>query len=313
MRVSPLLGTYKHAVFAYCEGRSRSCTPNALNRIHRTKRRHAKLPMFLTTESSTPSYPPCTGQLKSANPLRLCAFRPTSVRTALCLVWILQFCLAPPLVSAQQAPLVTPRDLRPETPTKPPAALPQPAPAVVPPNAENLFVRIGEVSVKDGFPEFTTATEALLSQVRSQRISVASLYKLAQSIEMFYHEAGYALVRVVVPPQKLNDGDTLRLIVLDGFIERIDASAVDAHSRNRVMKVMQPLVGQQRLRGEALERALTLAGRAPGLALRSTLLAGSEPGGVILTLDGSFTRVNGSFSGDDRLPDALGPGRPHCK
>ena len=174
-------------------------------------------------------------------------------------------------------------------------------------------MRIGEVSVKDGFPEFTTATEALLSQVRSQRISVASLYKLAQSIEMFYHEAGYALVRVVVPPQKLNDGDTLRLIVLDGFIERIDASAVDAHSRNRVMKVMQPLVGQQRLRGEALERALTLAGRAPGLALRSTLLAGSEPGGVILTLDGSFTRVNGSFSGDDRLPDALGPGRPHCK
>ena len=168
-------------------------------------------------------------------------------------------------------------------------------------------MRIGEVSVKDGFPEFASGTEALLSQVRTQRVSVATLYKLAESIEMLYHEAGYALVRVLVPPQKLNDGDTLRLIVLDGFIERIDASAVDERSRRRVLAVMQGLVGQRRMSGEALERALTLAGRSPGLALRSTLLAGSEPGGVILTLDGTFSRFSGAFSADDRLSKSLGP------
>lgn len=280
---------------------------NAFSNTRRTKRGHTKLHMFLTTTSSASLFPFCTNQREAVNPPLLSAARPASVRAALRLAWVLPFCFAPLLASAQQAPLVTPRDLRPETPAKPPAILPQPAPAEVPPNAEELFVRIGEVSVKDGFPEFATDTEALLSQVRTQRISVANLYKLAESIEMLYHEAGFALVRVLVPPQKLNDGDTLHLIVLDGFIERIDASAVDERSRRRVLAVMQRLVGQRRLSSEALERALTLAGRSPGLALRSTLLAGSEPGGVILTLDGTFTRISGSFSADDRLSKSLGP------
>jgi len=263
--------------------------------------------MFLTTKSSASSFPFCKSHLEPVHSPVLSAARPASVRAALRLAWLLPFCFAPLLASAQQAPLVTPRDLRPETPAKPPAILPQPAPAEVPPNADELFVRIGEVSVKDGFPELATGTEALLSQVRTQRVSVASLYKLAESIEMLYHEAGFALVRVLVPPQKLNDGDTLRLIVLDGFVERIDVSAVDERSRSRVLAVMQGLVGQRRLRSEALERALTLAGRSPGLALRSTLLAGSEPGGVILTLDGTFKRFSGAFSADDRLSKSLGP------
>lgn len=276
----------------------------AFNSINRTKRGHTELHMFLTTKSNAASFPFCTTQLKSVNPP---AVRPASVRAALRLAWVLPFCLAPLLASAQPAPLVTPRDLRPETPAKPPAILPQPAPAEVPPNAEELFVRIGEISVKDGFPEFTTGTGALLSPVRAQRVSVANLYKLAESIEMLYREAGFALVRVLLPPQSLNDGDTLQLVVLDGFIERIDVSAVDERSRSRVLTVMQRLVGQHRLSGEALERALTIAGRAPGLELRSTLRPGAEPGGVVLMLDGTFTRISGSFSADDRLSNALGP------
>ena len=263
--------------------------------------------MFLPTLSSATSLPFYPSQLASLKAPQASAARQGSVRAAWRLAWVFPICLAPLLASAQQAPLVTPRDLRPETPVQPAAILPQPAPAEVPPNAEDLFVRIGEVSVKDGFPEFASGTEALLSQVRTQRISVANLYKLAESIEMLYHEAGYALVRVLVPPQKLNDGDTLRLIVLDGFVERIDASAVDERSRSRVLAVMQGLVGQRRLSSEALERALTLAGRSPGLALRSTLVAGSEPGGVILTLDGTFKRFSGAFSADDRLSKSLGP------
>ena len=263
--------------------------------------------MFLTIKLSATSSPFYANRRELVTSPLLNAARLTCVRAAFRFACVLPFCFAPLLATAQQAPLVTPRDLRPETPAQPPAILPQPAPAEVPPNAENLFVRIGEISVKDGFPEFASGTEALLSQVRTQRVSVASLYKLAESIEMLYHEAGYALVRVLVPPQKLNDGDTLRLIVLDGFVERIDASAVDERSRSRVLAVMQELVGQRRLRGEALERALTLAGRSPGLTLRSTLLAGSEPGGVILTLDGTFSRFSGAFTADNRLSKSLGP------
>ena len=207
----------------------------AFSSIHRCKARAHKLHMLLTTKSSTSSFPFCTNQWKSATLPFLSDLRPVLARAALRLSWVLPFCLAPLLASAQQAPLVTPRDLRPETPTQPPAALPQPAPAEVPPNAEELFVRIGEISVKDGFPEFKTGTEALLSQVRMQRTSVANIYKLAESIEMLYRKAGYALVRVLVPPQKLNDGDTLRLIVLDGFVESIDENRIPSPFRQGML------------------------------------------------------------------------------
>lgn len=280
---------------------------NSAEQQRQKKRGHTTPHMFLIPTSRASALPFCTNNREPVISLFSNPVWPASVCIALRLASVLPLCLTPLLASAQQAPLVTPRDLRPEIPAQPPALLPQPAPPEVPPNAEELFVRIGDVSVKDGFPEFASDTEALLSQFRAQRVSVASLYRLAESIEMLYQDAGYALVRVLVPPQKLNDGDTLRLIVLDGFVERIDVSAVDEQSRRRVLAVMQGLVGQRRLSAGALERALTLAGRAPGLTLRSTLLAGSEPGGVVLTLDGRFSRVSGSFSTDDRLSKSLGP------
>lgn len=263
--------------------------------------------MLLITPSSVPLIPFFSRLLKLAPPPHVTVVQHRSVCAALRLALVLPICLAPLLASAQQAPLVTPRDLRPETPAKPPALLPQPAPAAVPQNAETLFVRVGDVSVKDGFPEFAADTEVLLSQVRNQRVSVARLYQLAESIEMLYRQAGFALVRILLPPQSLKDGETLQLIVLDGFVERIDVSAVDERSRTRVAAVMQRLVGQRRMSGDALERALTIAGRSPGLEMRSTMAAGAEPGGVVLTLEGKFTRASGSISADDRLSSALGP------
>lgn len=215
--------------------------------------------------------------------------------------------MAPFLSLAQQAPQVTPRDLRPDTKAIPPAFLPQPAPAELPKNAQNLFVRVGEISLKVGFPEFGVQTEALLSPIRNERVSVAQLYELAESIEEVYRSAGYALVRVVIPPQKLADGDTLSLIVLDGFVERIDVSAVDTRSRVHVAKLMQSLVDKRQIRGEDLERALGLAGRVHGLALRSAMVAGIAPGAVVLVLEGQTKPASGSVHADNRLSAALGP------
>ena len=93
---------------------------------------------------------------------------------------VLAFCFAPLLVSAQQAPLITPRDLRPETPVKPPMNLPQPASAAIPSNAAVLFVRLGDVAVKGGFPEFAAGTEALLSPLRAQRVCIPAPIAVAR-------------------------------------------------------------------------------------------------------------------------------------
>ncbi len=207
-----------------------------------------------------------------------------------------------------QAPQVTPRDLRPGTPAQPPVALPpQPLRSAPPPNADKLFLRLGDVRVQDGFDGFADRTERLIAPLRGQRMSVADLYALADAIEALYRDAGYPLVRVVIPPQSVVDDAALRITVLDGFIEALNLDAVPARARKAVGRTLQPLLGRRHLRAEELERALTLAGRGPGLGLRSALGPGREAGGTVLVLQGAMAPLAASISSDNRQSDAIGP------
>jgi hemolysin activation/secretion protein len=215
--------------------------------------------------------------------------------------------MSPAVTLAQQAPQVTPRDLRPGTQAVPAAPLPQAAPADVPAESEKLFVTVKDIQVAGSYPEFTAQTAALVAPFAGRRIAAAEFYQLAQAIETRYREAGYPLVRVLVPPQTINDGQSLQLTVLDGFIERLDLDAVPPSARHLVQATLQGVVGQRRLTNDRLERVLTLAGRGPGLSLRSTLAPGTKPGGAILVLDGTFDRFAASLSADNRSSEALGP------
>jgi hemolysin activation/secretion protein len=220
--------------------------------------------------------------------------------------------LLPVAALAQQptptAPQVTPRDLRPETAPQPAAELPQPAVrSVPPPNADKLFVRLGEVRVQGGYPEFAAETEALLAGRRGQRISVAQLYELGDMIEMLYREAGYPLARVVIPPQSVRDDAPVQFTVLDGFIESLNLDALPGRARAHVARLLTPLVGRRRVTDAELERALTLAGRGPGLSLRSALGAGKQAGGTVLVLQGALDTFVGSFSSDNRMSESIGP------
>ncbi len=217
------------------------------------------------------------------------------------------FAAWPVAALAQQAPLVTPRDLRPETQTPAAVPLPQPVAAPVPAQAETLFVTIMDVQVLDGYPELSTPTAALVAPLAGRRIAASDFYKIAEAIEGMYREAGFLLVRVLVPPQTVKDGQSLQLTVLDGFIEAIDVAALPARSRALVHATLKGVVGERRLTNDRLERVLTLAGRGPGMALRSTLAPGTATGGVILVLDGAFDAFGASLSVDNRSSKELGP------
>jgi hemolysin activation/secretion protein len=207
---------------------------------------------------------------------------------------------------APQAPQVTPRDLRPEIKPAAPATLPHAAPEAVPAQAEGLFVTAAAIVVDGSFDEMAPASQSLLSSLLGQRHAVADFYRLAAAIESLYHDAGYPLVRVTLPPQSLADGGTLHLGLVDGFIERVDTAGVPVIARNRVQRMLAPLVDRRRLRSNALERALTLAGRVPGLALRSAIGAGQAPGATVLVVEGTVTGHAASFEVDDHLARSLG-------
>jgi len=184
--------------------------------------------------------------------------------------------------------------------------LPSAAPLETPDGAAHLSVTLHHVEIDGGFPEMAEPVRALIGAVVGKRVTVAHLYALATAIEQTYARAGYVLARIVVPAQALVDGGTLRLVVVDGFIEDIDATAVPERARRVVEDRLAPLIGQRRVTLAEIERRVLLAGDVPGLRLRSTLARGHTDAGTRLVLDGTHRIVQVTTSVDNRLKEGSG-------
>lgn len=219
---------------------------------------------------------------------------------------------APLAAQPTDASRVTPRDLRPDTPIPTPILeqdvdrSPQ-LTGNVPENAATLSVTVAEVVVIDGFEAMAGASSLMTDAFRDRRSTVAELYALAAELEALYQQAGYVLTRVTVPPQEVVDGGVFHLQLVDGYLESINLDAVPERLRAGVSARLQGLVNRSQLRRADIERALILAGRSPGLYVRSTLVPGDETGAAVLVLEAEYTAFSGSLSADNRLSDALGP------
>ncbi|WP_441867779.1 ShlB/FhaC/HecB family hemolysin secretion/activation protein [Phaeovulum sp. W22_SRMD_FR3] len=207
----------------------------------------------------------------------------------------------------QTASQLTPQSFEPQAqrPTGP-VVLSGRAGGPVPAGADRLFVRLSDVVVEDALPEMAAAGAALRGRLAGQVISAAEIFKAASALEADYAKAGFVLARVVLPPQTLNNGGTLRLQVINGFVENVDVTNVPGPVRNRVSQLSTPLVGRKALRLSDIERRLLLAGDTFGLSLGSSLIAGEDPGSTRVLLDAEFRPVTAFVGLDDTLGADLG-------
>jgi hemolysin activation/secretion protein len=185
-------------------------------------------------------------------------------------------------------------------------AIPQvPAGAQVPPEARRLsFVLLG-FDIRGEFPELAEQRREIEARLVG-RITVAQLFEFADQLQQIYVRAGYPLVRVVILPQSLAGSARIELEVIDGFVERMDLSAIAAPVRARVGAVLAPLLDKRHLKQGELERQLLLAGEEPGLILNATFAAGKEVGGSVLVLTGRYRPVSASVYVDDAMPASFG-------
>lgn len=202
---------------------------------------------------------------------------------------------------------VTPQSLRPaEGPADQAIVLPRGAVPAPPAGDLNLTVLLVDVRIEGAFAGLAATGEQLVAGLRGRRVSIAEIYSAAAAVERAYADAGYPLVRLVVPPQQLVDRGALRLVVVDGFIESVGVDGVPARVRGVVAARAASLVGRPHLTRAELERVLLVAGDVPGLKLRSALMRGNGDGGVRLLLDGDHRLVSASAGGDNRLQGSLG-------
>ncbi len=216
--------------------------------------------------------------------------------------------LLPIAAVAQVAPSassVTPKSLAPERLNGASSiTLPEAPRAAAPAGLESLRVRIGDVAVDGGSPQFSGIIAREVARISRREDSVAELYGAAAQIEQAYARAGYVLTRVTVPPQNLVDGGTFRLVIIDGYIESVDAGGVPGHLRKAVQRRLDALIGVHGLTLAQIERRVLLAGEVPGVTLRSALVRGSAIGAAKLVLAGDYRPVSPSLSTENDVGGA---------
>ena len=172
--------------------------------------------------------------------------------------------------------------------------------------AEKLFVTLRGVTIEGGLPALSGKAEDVRARLAGRRVSGADIFAAARELEAAYAKAGYVLVRVTLPKQKLVDGATLRLLVVDGFIERIEVKNLPDRVRGRIAAILAPLTGARGIMLRELERRILLAGDVPGVVLRSALAPGATPGATVLVIEANYQPVNTVFNADNTLSKQLG-------
>ncbi len=223
--------------------------------------------------------------------------------------------LWPAAIALAQAPLppvpapsqVAPPVIAPAPSVATRIALPQvQAGGDVPAAAKKLFFVLIDFDIQDEFPELVATRRELAAPLIGKRISVADVFEFANKLQQAYVRAGYPLVRVVITPQELGKDARVKMRVVDGFIERIDVSAIGAPVRERVGAVVAPLLFRRHLMQADLERWLLIAGETPGLVLNAIFTAGKEIGGSVLVLTGRYRPVSASLYMDNAMPTSFG-------
>jgi len=216
--------------------------------------------------------------------------------------------LASPACAQVVAPSsVTPQTLRPPAVDRDaPPELPPPAALTPPSGTADLTVRPGAVTVIGAFPELADEAGAIANRLVGRTVTLAEIYAAAAGIEALHVRRGYILARATLPPQQIDDGGTVTILVTDGFIERIDTTRLPARLQAPVRRRVAGLQGRRRLTLADIEAPVMRAGEVPGVTLASTLSRGAQPGGVLLHLSGRYAPVRGSLTIDNSLVPSLG-------
>jgi hemolysin activation/secretion protein len=175
-----------------------------------------------------------------------------------------------------------------------------------PEGADAIKFTLGTLTIEGGLPALATQTTSLTPQKGAQ-VSVSDVYAFAGALQQAYLDAGFPLVRVIVPAQDLDKASgNISIRVVSGFVDSIDVSALPERAQKPVQKILMGLVGQSPVTAAMLEHRLLLAGETAGLSLRTALAPGSRTGATKLVLTGDHRLMQAALAIDNRMVKDLG-------
>ncbi len=149
--------------------------------------------------------------------------------------------------------------------------------------------------------------EPYYSDMLNSEVSLSDLERLADRLTVHYRNAGYILARVVVPAQAIDEG-VVRLIVVEGYIDRVTIEG-DLRGREQLFERWSEGIRASRpLHTRVLERYVLLANDLPGARVVARVRSSKEvPGAADLVLQVEHSYWRSSVGTDNRGTDDSGP------
>ncbi len=145
------------------------------------------------------------------------------------------------------------------------------------------------------------ALEAQVADLNEGTRTVGDLARGAARITRFYRDRGWPLVRAVLPPQTVRDGD-VEIHVIEGRLADVRLQ-VDPGSRIRASVIENRLATLPRgepLNQAEVDRALLLLSDLPGGRVKAHLQAGAQTGDTLLTVEAApAPLVSGRIEADN--------------
>lgn len=224
--------------------------------------------------------------------------------------------LACPLAIVAQT-LPTPAEPLPSAPTTqapldatPPEVVVTPIVGKAPPGAENINVTLSGIAFDGATVYLEDTLRTYYQDLLGKDIPLTRVFAVADAIEQRYRADGYPLARVIVPAQRVRDGQfTMR--VVEGFVGDIQLDAPVGSVRARMQAFLNRVKDERPVMSATLERALLLVNDLPGVSARGVLRPGSgevgaaelvvsaqrKPLDVLLTMNNRGSRFTGPTRG----------------
>jgi hemolysin activation/secretion protein len=177
-----------------------------------------------------------------------------------------------------------------------------------PEGAEKITAVIDSVNF-DGATVFTQEElESMHDVALGREVSLADLYRIAAQVTAEYRRAGYVISRVVIPEQEVENA-TVRMTVLEGFIDRVQVRGDVAGNSQRVQQMLDRITDEKPVSIDTIERYMLLVNDLPGVYAGSTLIPGGQLGSSTLVVDVTRTSTDLLLGIDNRGSEFLGPVR----
>ncbi len=145
---------------------------------------------------------------------------------------------------------------------------------MAPDQAEKIVLFLKDIRLDGNTVLSDAELQSLTSSLVGKKVTLKQVFDLAAEITVRYGQSGYALSRVIVPPQELDEkGAVIRLQALEGYVDRVVWPEGLDRYRDFFTDYAASITNERPIRAQTMERYLLLANDLPGLAFKSSLSA----------------------------------------